>query len=671
MLRSMRILLHMAVVVITSAREIQKDPQTMRVAVDSAGEMSMPTKAVRSHKNHIHEVADTAVGKEIGKVAPGKDASHEVKPQHVKLHRANTVTQFSAADPATDEASPAGEAPPAEDSPVLETQPPPVQGEGPAEVEVERSMWIVVPVLVVVILGALVSYRYFDRRSHPYHGPSYGKMNDCWSASEDEGDVGSQSGSSSVSKSETSSDLDAGTRCYTTVDRNGEEHGWEWWNFPKCRKEGLTQTKDEYQLLHMVNNLQRVELPWTQVSLTRVLEDHQCDISKFDKQGSAMKKLAEELQAGEAILMKSSEGLLRVVNVVLVQVVSPDKKVLLEEAMTFSDGRKRVTNRLPGIRQTAEESEYDAALRILKTKLRFPDKTYELDIGTMKQTYVKADDSFPGLRSLKRICHIRCDLDKDNVAMLMRLGLLGSAYECAPRGIKTQVAKYHFKWGDSSEVKFAKDEVPIPRGTVLYPWNEQSVSDLLKQFKIDISKFGNGGAKRLDSLAMELSEGGSHLMQWDGRLVRVVNMVILNLSYGNYHVIETSITTNSGVKRPCKRWPGKIQPESETTLNCIQDILDSKLQIPFEQIVKLSLARETRKLFSHEMSASYPGLPSLYCKQMIQANLGNSDAAMRAKVGLVGFENASSATSFRTATRSAASTLLFAYVTKRLTKNVV
>jgi hypothetical protein len=483
-------------------------------------------------------------------------------------------------------------------------------------------------------------------------------MNEPWSASEDEGDVRSQTDSSSVSKSETSSSDDVGTRYYTTLDRNGEEHGWEWWNLPKCRKEGLTQTKDEYQLLHMVNNLQRVELPWTQIALSRVLEDHQVDISKFGKKGgSTVEKLAAELQAGEVILVKSSGGLLRVVNVVLVQVVAPDKKVLLEEAMTLGDGHTRTTNRLPGTRQTAEESEYDAALRILKTKLRFPDKTYELDIGTMKYTYVKADDSFPGLQSLKRICHIRCDIDRDNVPMLTRLGLLGSAYECAPRGVKTDVAKYHFKWGEASDVKFGV-HLPIPRGTILYPWNEQSVSDLLKRFKIDVSKFGSGGAKRLDSLAQELSEGGSHLMSWDGRLVRVVNMVILNLNFGNYHLVETSITTNSGVKRPCKRWPGKIQPESEDTLSCIQDILESKLQIPIEQVVKLSLARETRKLFSHEMSASYPGLPSLYCKQMIQANLSNLDAAMRAKVGLIGVENASSATSWRTATpatRSAAS----------------
>merc|ERR1719160_1079081 len=421
-------------------------------------------------------------------------------------------------------------------------------------------------------------------------------------------------------------------------------------------KRGSRRPKMEYQLLHMVNNLQRVELPWTEDSLTRVLEEHHVDVSKFGKKGAnAVEELAAELQAGEVILVNSSEGLLRVVNVVLVQVMAPDKKVLLEDSMTFNDGRKRSTSRLPGARQTAEESEYDVALRILKTKLRFPDKTYELDIGTMKYMYVKADDSFPGVQSLKRICHIRCDIDRDNVAMLARLGLLGSSYECAPRGVKTEIAKYHFKWGETSDVKYAKDEVPIPRGTILYPWNEQSVSDLLQRFKIDISKFGSGGAKRLDSLAMELSEGGSHLMQWDGRLVRVVNMVILNLNFGNYHLIETSITTNSGVKRPCKRWPGKIQPESEDTLSCIQDVLESKLQIPIEQVVKLSLARETRKLFSHEMSASYPGLPSLYCKQMIQANLSNLDAAMRAKVGLIGVENASSATSYRTATRSISS----------------
>lgn len=367
-----------------------------------------------------------------------------------------------------------------------------------------------------------------------------------------------------------------------------------------------------------------------------------------------IEKLAAELQAGEVTLVKSNEGLLRVVNVVLVQVMAPDKKILLEESITFNDGRKRSTSRLPGARQNAEESEYDAALRILKTKLRFPDKTYELDIGTMRYLYVKADDSVPGLQSLKRICHLRCEIDRDNVAMLTRLGLLGSAYECAPRGVKSDVAKYHFKWGETSDVKFDK-EVAIPRGTILYPWTEQSVSDLLKRFKIDISKFGTGGAKRLDSLAMELSEGGSHLMQWDGRLVRVVNMVILNLNFGQYHLIETSITTNSGVKRPCKRWPGKIQPESEDTLSCIQDVLESKLQIPIEQVVKLSLARETRKLFSHEMSASYPGLPSLYCKQMIQANLCNLDATMRAKVGLIGVENASSSAAYRTPPRSASS----------------
>merc|ERR1719428_1725403 len=177
------------------------------------------------------------------------------------------------------------------------------------------------------------------------------------------------------------------------MDRNGEEHGWDWWTFAKCRKEGLTQTKDEYQLLHMVNNLQRVELPWTEASLVRVLEDHNVDASKQWKKANAVQNLAAELQAGEVILVNSSDGLMRVVNVVLVQVMAPDKKVLLEEAMTFNDGRKCPTNRLPGTRQTAEESEYDAALRILKTMLRFPDKTYELDIGTIKYMYVKADDS--------------------------------------------------------------------------------------------------------------------------------------------------------------------------------------------------------------------------------------------------------------------------------------
>merc|ERR1719272_590322 len=99
--------------------------------------------------------------------------------------------------------------------------------------------------------------------------------------------------------------------------------------------------------------------------------------------------------------------------------------------MKYTDGRTRETGRLPGTRQSAEEREYDAALRVLKAKLRFPDNTYELDIGSLRYMYVRNSSPFPGIQSVKRMGHISCTVNEDQSAMLTRLGLLGPPFEIA------------------------------------------------------------------------------------------------------------------------------------------------------------------------------------------------------------------------------------------------
>merc|ERR1719262_1363980 len=77
-----------------------------------------------------------------------------------------------------------------------------------------------------------------------------------------------------------------------------------------------------------------------------------------------------------------SKNVMRVVNIVYVQLLSPGgQRTLAEVEVRFKDGRKRDTKRLPGVRQGPAENIYEVARRVLRDRLGFPEGSVELQTG--------------------------------------------------------------------------------------------------------------------------------------------------------------------------------------------------------------------------------------------------------------------------------------------------
>jgi len=165
-------------------------------------------------------------------------------------------------------------------------------------------------------------------------------------------------------------------------------------------------------------------------------------------------------------------------------------------------------------------------------------------------------------------------------------------------------------------------------------------SRMLEDHNIDPSQFGKGQAKKLEGLAAEVLAGAARLMldaTEHKKLVRVADVVVLRLrSPGQPRLlIEVKEVLPDGRKRETFRLPGTKKEPHENTRQTTERILQEMLGIAASS-VKLDLARIER--FEEEMeSPSYPGVRTVYRKEIVEGVVSTVDKALLEKVGLPAF----------------------------------
>merc|ERR1711972_217218 len=112
----------------------------------------------------------------------------------------------------------------------------------------------------------------------------------------------------------------------------------------------------------------------------------------------SLKDFSAELVTGEAVLHHSQNGkIVRLVDVVVLNISRDDGCILVEVSQTVN-GTTRTLNRLPAIKQRADENQFLAAQRCLRKVLRMPENCVNIRPDGIRTCDTEGDSSdFCGL----------------------------------------------------------------------------------------------------------------------------------------------------------------------------------------------------------------------------------------------------------------------------------
>jgi len=165
-------------------------------------------------------------------------------------------------------------------------------------------------------------------------------------------------------------------------------------------------------------------------------------------------------------------------------------------------------------------------------------------------------------------------------------------------------------------------------------------AQMLAEHRIDTAVFGKGKAKTVEQLAAEVNSGASRLMldaTEHKKLVRVCDVVVLKLKSdgGERILIETEEEFCDGRRRATNWLPGATKEPYENTRQVAERILKEFLKLD-PKGVELDL-RGVERVEEENESISYPGVTTVYRKELVEGAFSMTDAVELAKVGLPSF----------------------------------
>eukprot|EP00928_Gymnodinium_smaydae_P030565 TRINITY_DN22695_c0_g1_i1.p1 TRINITY_DN22695_c0_g1~~TRINITY_DN22695_c0_g1_i1.p1 ORF type:complete len:755 (-),score=174.66 TRINITY_DN22695_c0_g1_i1:255-2519(-) len=395
--------------------------------------------------------------------------------------------------------------------------------------------------------------------------------------------------------------------------RKGKTTRYEWW--PKKKAE---------ELIGQGDTVSDLEGDKADVGLVdKMLRDHDIDSSKFGV-GTAktLDEFAHEVHTGSALLMldaSTHKKLVRVVDVVLLRVLSGGK-YLVEASEVLRDGRSRDDlNRLPGTKKDPHENLRSVSNRIATDMLNLG--ADELMFNFQNPEHFEEQEesiSYPGVTTVYRKTIVGCKTRSD-------LSARGPyAHEDSNHLTK------HFKWMTEKECKSKQIMIRAPvvgddvSALIQAPvgMKLEDLRQYLIDNKIDPEEFGKGGTCTLDALSKELLKGESSLMvQSDGCVVRVVDVVVLFITKEGEDeaLVETQEKFNDGTVNKFERLPGIKRRPDENIFSAGQKLLSRQLHAN-ENLVTIDAAN-TKTIEEVKDSPHYPLLKTVYRRRIINAEL--------------------------------------------------
>jgi len=159
--------------------------------------------------------------------------------------------------------------------------------------------------------------------------------------------------------------------------------------------------------------------------------------------------------------------------------------------------------------------------------------------------------------------------------------------------------------------------------------SDVSVTQLLQDHNVSVSGFGKGQAKSFSQFVTEIQNGDCRLLLDATQhkvLVRAVDMVMLKISYGKGDKKRVL------VEKAKVSLPGGIQHPQENALQTAQRLKAELLGCQEAQVKWDTAGIEAYE--ESEKSTQYPGITTVYQKEIIEGELTTSDAKVLNKLGL-------------------------------------
>mmetsp|Transcript_11839 Transcript_11839/g.31935 ORF Transcript_11839/g.31935 Transcript_11839/m.31935 type:complete len:782 (-) Transcript_11839:162-2507(-) len=169
-----------------------------------------------------------------------------------------------------------------------------------------------------------------------------------------------------------------------------------------------------------------------------------------------------------------------------------------------------------------------------------------------------------------------------------------------------------------------------------------TVEKMLKEHNIDTSRFGVGETKTIEEFAEELHTGAALLMNDAAQgktLVRVVDVVLVRIAYieggVKRYLTEFSEKFADGRDRhDLNRLPGTKKDPHENTKATSTRILEDILGF---DVGNVTFDIDNRETFEEqEDSRSYPGVMTVYRKEIVECVVATTDDSFLTKLGLNG-----------------------------------
>jgi len=159
----------------------------------------------------------------------------------------------------------------------------------------------------------------------------------------------------------------------------------------------------------------------------------------------------------------------------------------------------------------------------------------------------------------------------------------------------------------------------------------------LVEHNIDPNQFGVGKAKGIEQLAKEVETGASRLMldaQQHKKLVRVVDIVVLKLrpDDGSRLLVEFKEQFPDGRERETLRLPGTKKEPHENARQTSERILREMMNMD-PSMVTFDFSTVERQEEETD-SPSFPGVTTVYRKELVECKVTTPDKALQEKVGL-------------------------------------
>lgn len=202
-----------------------------------------------------------------------------------------------------------------------------------------------------------------------------------------------------------------------------------------------------------------------------------------------------------------------------------------------------------------------------------------------------------------------------------------------PFKCSTPAGESTFKWVSAEEL--ARDKVvvsaqkttlnefegfkPLIQGT----WTEDKLKAEFDKHKIDTSKFGVGSARSVKQFAQETNTGETRLFSNGTELRRYLDILIVKIKnpIGAY-LIETGHSFGAGQTKAKNAFPAtKVRP-FEDKVWAVRRLL-GEVDIPYSSSKITFGPRRVEK----QESPSYPGVITVYLKQVIEVQLDQIDIA--------------------------------------------